>query len=86
MPAVPVNVELALVGVVIVPPVPDIMLHAPVPREGVLAPSVTVVNPQVGAPIWSAPALDVVGMPLNVMITSSVVAVHGPFEIVHLNV
>ena len=41
------NVDVALVGVVTVPPVPDIMLHAPVPTEGALPARVTVVNPQV---------------------------------------
>jgi hypothetical protein len=46
-PAVPVNAEVALVGSVTVPPVPDIMLHAPVPTVGVLPASVTLVRPQV---------------------------------------
>ena len=41
------NVDVALVGVVTVPPDPDIILHAPVPIEGALAARVTVVNPQV---------------------------------------
>ena len=36
VPAVPVNVEVALVGAVIVPPVPDTTLQAPVPIEGAL--------------------------------------------------
>ena len=41
------NVDVALVGVVTVPPVPDTMLHAPVPIAGAFAASVTVVKPQV---------------------------------------
>jgi hypothetical protein len=86
VPAVPLNVEVALVGVVIVPPAPDTMLHAPVPKVGVLAASVTLVKPQVAAPVWSGPALDVVGALLNVITTSSVDAVHGLFDIVHRKV
>ena len=45
----PLKVDVALVGVVTVPPAPDIMLQAPVPIEGVLAARVTIVNPQVAA-------------------------------------
>ena len=62
------------------------MLHAPVPTEGLLPARVTIVNPQVDDPVWSAPALAVVGFWLNVITTSSVDAVHGLFEIVHLKV
>ena len=50
-PAVPLKVEVGLEGVLIVPPAPDIMLHAPVPTEGVLAASVTDVKPQVAGPV-----------------------------------
>ena len=78
--------EVALDAVVIVPPVPLTMLQAPVPTEAVLPARVTLVNPQVDEPVWSAPALAVVGFRLNVITTSSVDAVHGLFEIVHLNV
>ena len=48
-PAVPLNVEVGLEGVLIVPPDPEIMLQAPVPTEGVLAASETDVKPQVAA-------------------------------------
>ena len=51
MPAVPLNVEVGLVGVVMVPPAPDTMLQLPVPTAGVLPASVTDVNPQVDAPV-----------------------------------
>jgi hypothetical protein len=47
VPVVPLNVDVALVGVVIVPPTPDTILHTPVPAEGTFPASVTVVNPQV---------------------------------------
>ena len=50
-PAVPIKVEVGLDAVVIVPPVPLTMLHAPVPTVGVLPARVTVVNPQVAAPV-----------------------------------
>ena len=63
---------MALVGVVIVPPVPDTMLHTPVPIEGAFAARVTVVNPQVAAPVWSGPAFETVGAWLKVTTTSSV--------------
>jgi hypothetical protein len=46
-PAVPVKVDVALAGVVTVPPAPDIILHAPDPMEGTLPARVTVVSPQV---------------------------------------
>jgi hypothetical protein len=51
VPAMPVKVDVALAGVVTVPPVPDIILHAPVPTDGTLPASVTLVNPQVAAPV-----------------------------------
>ena len=57
----PVKVLVGLPGVVIVPPVPETIDHEPVPIEGALAASVTVVSPQVAAPVWSGPALAVVG-------------------------
>ena len=55
------KVDVALVDVVIVPPVPLMMLHAPVPTVGVLPARVTMVDPQVEDPVWSAPAAAVVG-------------------------
>ena len=78
--------EVALDAVVIVPPAPLTMLQAPVPTVGVLPARVTVVNPQVAELVWSAPAAAVVGFLLNVITTSSVEAVHGLFEVVHLKV
>ena len=51
VPAVPVKVDVGLVGVAIVPPAPDTMVHNPVPTKGVLAASVTVVKPQLAASV-----------------------------------
>jgi hypothetical protein len=51
VPATPVKVLVGLVGVVTVPPAPDVIVHAPVPTAGVLAARVTVVSPQVAEPI-----------------------------------
>jgi len=51
LPAVQVNVLVGLVGVVIVPPKPLTILHAPVPTTGVLAASVAVVRPHIAAPV-----------------------------------
>jgi hypothetical protein len=68
------------------PPAPLRILQAPVPTVGVLPARVTVVNPQVGKSVWLVPAAAVVGFLLNVITTSSVDAVHGLFEIVHLKV
>ena len=51
VPAVPVKVLTGLVGVVIVPPVPLTILHAPVPTAGVLAARVAVVNPHINTPV-----------------------------------
>jgi hypothetical protein len=86
VPAVPLNIVVGLDAETKLPPAPLIILHAPVPRAGVLAASVTLVNPQVAAPAWSVPALEVVGGILKVIATSSVDAVQGALEIVHLNV
>jgi hypothetical protein len=44
-PAVPVNVEVGLVGVVILPPVPLTMVHNPVPTTGVFPARVTDMDP-----------------------------------------
>ena len=46
LPAVPVNVLVGLLVVVILPPVPEIMLHAPVPTVGALPANVVLVTPQ----------------------------------------
>ena len=82
VPAVPLNEDVGLEGVVTVPPVPLTMLHAPVPVVGVLPASVT----EVPQTVWSGPAFAVVGLPVNVMFTSSVEAVQGAFEIVQRKV
>jgi hypothetical protein len=86
VPAVPVNVLTGLVGVVIDPPVPLTILHAPVPVTGVLPANVTVVIPQVEIPVWSGPAIAVVGFWLNVTTISSAVDPHGTLVIVQRNV
>jgi hypothetical protein len=44
-PAVPLNVEVGLVGVVIVPPVPLTMVHNPDPTVGELPARVADINP-----------------------------------------
>ena len=46
-PAIPVKVEVGLVGVVIVPPVPDTIVQSPVPIAGVFPARVTTVSPHV---------------------------------------
>jgi hypothetical protein len=51
VPATPVKVLVGLAGVVTVPPIPDVIVHAPVPTAGVLAARVTVVKPHVVAPV-----------------------------------
>ena len=50
-PTLPVNVEVGLVALPKVPPVPITILQLPVPEMGVLAARVTVVRPQVAAPV-----------------------------------
>jgi hypothetical protein len=51
VPAVPVNVLVGLVGAVMVPPVPPMILHDPFPTTGALAASVVVVIPHIAAPV-----------------------------------
>jgi hypothetical protein len=51
VPAVPVKVLVGLAGVVMLPPVPDTMLHDPVPIVGVLPASVVLVIPHISEPI-----------------------------------
>jgi hypothetical protein len=79
-----VNVLVGLLGVATVPPVPDTIVHAPVPITGVLAARVTVVRPHVAAPVWSGPALAIVGVWLKVILTSSLDGAQGVLVIVHL--
>ena len=55
------KVDVALDGVVTLPPVPEMILHATVPTDGLFPAKVTLVNPQVENPVWSVPALAVVG-------------------------
>ena len=49
LPFIPLNADVAPDGVVTVPPVPEIIVHAPAPAVAALAASVTEVNPQVAA-------------------------------------
>ena len=51
VPAVPVNVDTGLDGVVIAPPAPFMILQLPVPVVGAFAARVRDVNPQVAAPV-----------------------------------
>ncbi len=76
------KVDVALDGVVTLPPEPDIILQVPVPTDGLFPAKVTLVNPQVDDPVWSAPALAVVGFRLKTIITSSILAEHGLLLIV----
>ena len=85
-PAVPLNVDVGLDELPNDPPIPLTIDHKPVPTDGLFPAKVTVVTPQVEEPVWSAPAFDVLGFWLNVITTSSLDAVHGEFDIVHLNV
>ena len=77
---------MGLVGVVTVPPDPEVMVHAPVPMTGVFAAKVVLVSPHSAAPVWSGPALAVVGFWLKVIFTLSVEAAHGALVIVQRNV
>ena len=78
----PVKPEVALVGVVTVPPAPDTMLQEPVPTKGLFPDRVAVV-PQI---FWSGPAAAVVGVATKVTTTSSVEAAQGKFDIVQRKV
>ena len=80
--AAPVNAEVALLGVAIVPPAPETMDQSPVPLVGVLPASVT----DVAQTVWSGPAFAVVGLPVSVITTSSVEFAQGAFEVVHRKV
>ena len=64
-------------------PAPLIIVQVPLPLVGVFAARVVLVTPQ--RLVWSAPAFAVVGLLLNVIVTSSVELVQGALAIVHLN-
>ena len=81
-PRVPMNAELGLLAEVIDPPVPEMMVHVPIPEVGVFA-AKTAVFPQT---VWSEPAFAIVGVPVNVITTSSVDAVHGALAMVQRRV
>lgn len=81
-PAVPVNVLVGLFGEAMVPPVPDIMLHVPVPTAGVFPANVAPVNPHIEPSVWSGPAFAAVGFCSNFILTSSHDDVHGGLLIV----
>jgi hypothetical protein len=83
VPAVPVNVLVGLVGVMILPPVPETIVHNPVPIVGVLPVRAVLVRAHIDAPIWSAPAFETVGFCWKVTVTSSKEAVQGLLLIVH---
>jgi hypothetical protein len=59
-PATPEKLDVGLEVVVIVPPVPVTILHAPVPVVGVFPARARVVKPQVELPVWSSPAFETV--------------------------
>ena len=61
-PAVPLSVEVGLVGVVIVPPVPLTIVHNPVPTAGVFPARVADIVPPEDETFWSGPAFAVVGI------------------------
>jgi hypothetical protein len=77
LPKIPLKVEVALDAFPNEPPMPLTILQPPVPKEGEIPANVTLVRPQVDAPVWSGPALADVGLRLNVMTTSSMDAKHG---------
>ena len=83
VPSVPVKVAAGLVLSEKLPPAPLMIVQVPVPTVGAFAAKVVDVTPQ--RLVWSAPALLVVGLLLNVIVTSSVELVQGALAIVHLN-
>jgi hypothetical protein len=60
---------------------PLLTVHVPVPTEGVFAAIVAKLFTQI---VWFGPAFAVVGLRLNVTVTSSELDVHGLLDIVHL--
>ena len=66
------------------PPLPETIVHAPVPTVGVLAARVAEVKPQ--RFVWSGPAADGVGFFGKEISTSLVDGVQGELLIVHRKV
>ena len=85
VPAVPLNVAAGFVALEKLPPAPLTIVQRPVPTVGALAGKVADVDPQVAAPVWSAPALAVVGFCWKVTFTWSLEAAQGALVIVHCN-
>ena len=81
----PLKVDVFNAALLKLPPTPLTTVHAPVPVAGLFAAKVTVVKPQVAAPVWSGPALDTVGAPVTVMVTLEVDAIQGALLIVQTN-
>lgn len=71
---VAVNDEVGLVGVVMVPPVPERMVQSPVPTVGLL-PTKFVVVPHM---VWSRPAFATVGAPSTVIVPVAFTVPHPP--------
>ena len=67
----PLNVDVGLDAFPKLPPAPLTILQLPVPIVGVFAASVVDVSPHILAPVWSDPAVAVVGDCSNVIVTSS---------------
>ena len=82
LPAVPVKLDVGLLALPNVPPVPLTTVHRPVPTVGVLPAKVTCVVPQAGA--WSEPAAAAVGFSPKVTVISSL-EVHEPLVVVQRN-
>ena len=74
------------VEVVTVPPVPEMIVHKPVPTVGAFPDKVAVVNPQIPEPVWSAPAVATVGFCWKQTTTSSELSLQGELLIVHRKV
>jgi len=51
LPPIPENVVLFIPAFAKLPPIPDVIVHNPVPVKGLVALSVTVVNPHVDEPV-----------------------------------
>jgi len=78
---VPEKVLVGLVGVAMFPPDPDIMLQDPVPVTGEFPANVVDVRPHIAGPVWSGPALAVVGSGLTVTVAVPVIALEQVGEV-----